>query len=185
MSIILRGPVRMSDVANLVQNITDSFYRWHIEEIKDVKNYSTSMVFWDESSITANNAERLPTYEGSHIRNNYNKLVKRKRLSEFKPVSSEFMAAINSRALCPGFLREWHNHLKTRIVNKTLLDDIISGQTIQPTVREFVINTWKLTNGKGWLTDFIQYRNRLVSQAQKRLDQSVSGAAWKMLKDLD
>ena len=183
MAIMLRGPIKMHDAMNLIYSITESFYMKHVD-LGEIRDYAINPVFWSEGVINPQAVEKLPTYEGSYIRHNYNQLVQRKKLALIRSRASEFVSVINSRAIHTGIFTQWHNHLKTRILNKTVLEDVISGQNIPPTVSEFVFKTWVMTRKRKWLEDFIKHRNKMIKEAQERLNQSVSGAAYNLMKDL-
>ncbi len=183
MAIILRGPIKMHEAMNLIHSITDSFYMKYAD-LGEIRDYTITPIFWSESVVTPQAVEKLPTYSGSHIKHNYNQLVQRKKLSLIRSRAPEFVSVFNSRVIYTGIFTQWHSHLKTRIVNKTVLEDIISGQSVPPTVSEFVFGTWVMTRRRKWLDRFIKHRNKMIKEAQERLNQSVSGAAYNLMKDL-
>ncbi|MFO7710498.1 MAG: hypothetical protein R6V53_01910 [Candidatus Woesearchaeota archaeon] len=181
MSYILKGPIQMSDVANLLTSITLSYCDSHYSQ----KN-SVNTVYWDASMINAGEESKFPQLDGSYIKTNYQALAKRRMLGKLKSNAPELAMAVNCDLLQEGlFSNTWRSHLKTRAVNKTLLEDVVRGQTVPATINEYVIGTWQMD----WCSprefeDYISYRNQMLEQANERLKSRTSGAALRLLTEL-
>ena len=182
MAIIFRAPMKLAQVADLVISIKEGFYR----NDKQVKNFSTSPVFWSADNIDSSDdtIEKLPSVSGSYVKTNYRKLIESRSLNVLRPQAADFCVAINSQVLLTGWTQNWHDHLKTRIVNKTLVQDIVNGQTVPAAVNEYVIGTWEDGCGEGWLDSFANYRNSILREAQLRVEQNVALSAHQLIRGL-
>ena len=182
MAIIFRAPMNLAQVADLVTGIKEGFYRNH----EVIKECSTSPVFWSADSIDSSDdtVEQLPSVSGSYVKTNYRKLIKSRSLDILRARAADFCVAINSQVLCTGWTQRWHDHLKTRIVNKTLLQDTVNGQAVPAAVNEYVITTWEDGCAKGWLHSFSNYRNSLLREAQLRVEQNVALSAHQLIRGL-
>ncbi|MFP4424577.1 MAG: hypothetical protein ACLFP2_05115 [Candidatus Woesearchaeota archaeon] len=181
MGYILKGPIQMSDVANLLEGITQSYCDNRFSYKKQINT-----VYWDGDMINPGEESKFPQLNGSSIKTNYQALVQRRMLAKAKPVASDLVIAVNCDLLEKGlFSNRWRSHLKTRAVNKTLLEDLVSGQTVPATVNEYVIGTWPMNwCSQGEFEDYLSYRNQLLAQANERLKSRTSGAALRLLTEL-
>lgn len=168
MAIILKGPIDLAGVANLLSSLTHAFYA--------NKGYrgDVKAIFWESEHIVAPINLELP--DEARLPACYNEVYSRGRLPALASVAGQFAVGVN-------LIRDGSMKVKTRAFNKTLLEDVVKGQTIPSPVGEFVIASYRFED---WslFDEFVQYRNQMVFEAQRRLGASVSMAAYHMINDL-
>lgn len=188
MPIIFKAPMQLSVVADLILSITDAYYR----NDKQVNAHETSLTYWTQEDINADNStiDKLPSVDGSYIKTNYQALISNGNLDLLRARASDFCIAVNTQVSLwiDGFwgkkASNWHWHLKTRIVNKTLIQDIINGQVVPAAVNEFIISTWNDGCGDGWLESFCAIRNSRIREAQQRIQQNTALSAHQLMRGL-
>lgn len=153
------------------------------------KNYNGVNIqtdFWKPEVITSPNLTLLPEDTAEM----YRKLIQSKKIDYFVREPKEF--AISTWFWVEDRYRNRCWIAKTDIINLTSIEDLVSGQIIPPAVKKFFIRSEKLTYHYNYNPEttwddfdkFIEYRNQMIEQAQERLDQSVSKAAYNIMKDL-
>ena len=163
----LRGALALQEVADFVAALTKSFYGHEGYG----SGLTTQIVFWSPDSIVYPN-ENLP----SGLEQAYQAVYERRLLPQLANFADQFAVAVNADY-------KGKVELKTRVFNRTLLLDILKGQTFAPTVCEFVISTWHWSS-KSWWQKFISHRDALVREAQQRVDQAVKGSVYSIISDL-
>jgi hypothetical protein len=180
MGIILSGPINLETVTNLLTSVSNAFFM--------KKNYNGVNIqtdFWKPEVITGPNLELLP----EDIAGLYRQLIQSKKIDYFVREPKEFATSTWF------WFEDRYRHqcwiAKTDVINLTSIEDLVSGQIIPPVVKKFLINSERLRyhfdyNDTTWsdFDKFIEYRNQMIEQAQERLDQSVSKAAYNIMNDL-
>ncbi|MBS3176263.1 hypothetical protein J4457_03435 [Candidatus Woesearchaeota archaeon] len=190
---ILKGPIDMATVVNFVSSITRAFYRNEL----GVTDFSINPTFWNPDDIGHPCQYDLPS-DQVDLPGLYHRLHSGVGLAPLAARAAEFAVAINVSHKIETPYRQPHwreGNLKTRIFNKTLLEDLISGQTIPAAEREFVLASYDTSDtgsylwlGSGtWmnmcdvLQAFIAYRDQMAEQANQRMRQNRSVAALRIL----
>ncbi|MBI4918310.1 hypothetical protein HY837_00130 [archaeon] len=190
MSKILKGPISIEQVANFIDSITKTFYH----QIGHGTRISTNIGFWSSDQIIYPNPDIDPGLNGLYEQ------IHRMNLSEkLKTVASQFAVAVNVY----GYNSEgskWFGpddmtlEIKTRIFDKTLLEDLCKGQIFPAIEKEFIITSWNYTvdgthknieipnieipqqttsESKQMTeihTNFIHYRDQRITEAQQRIN---------------
>ncbi|MFP4567564.1 MAG: hypothetical protein ACLFN8_01335 [Candidatus Woesearchaeota archaeon] len=199
MGITISGMLKMEDVQNLIQSINHNYY----ESIGHQDMFEQNLVLWDDDSLV-DVGRRLESQSSTckaslQLQKDYAIVEARKLGGRLLPAISEFASTVNVEGRRDKYC-DLRVESKTRIYNVTLLEDLISGQTFKPVINKFLIQTLQPYKGDGYhkfdyvadrlikLDDFnagfLEYRNRMVLQAQDRVNQYVSRAAGRMLDDL-
>ena len=167
---IITGPINMNQVIDFTRSITESFYEYSYPDVNPV--------FWEKDTIlyeVRRTRGMLP--EKGDFRKLYDSADSR-TLAKIAANAPEFAVSLNVSNFKGRF------DFRTRIYNQTMLEDAISGQTFPATIKKFALFTKKINCSQSWVNQFIAYRNKMIDQAQERIDQSVSGAAYNIMNDL-
>jgi len=167
---IIKGPITIAQIANLVE----SGYRAFLKKNNSYVN--TKLDFWQPQMIIF--PSKYITKNMNHLYDLYNLVGNRNYRNQLEKYSKEFAVDIKS---CNN-----RNYLTsvTRIFNKTLLEDMVTGQTFPAPKKEFVIESYNIRWNNNFFNNWVEYRNMLIDQAQARVNGSVSKAALHLLDDL-
>ena len=179
MAKILEGPITTTQVANFMDNVSKSFIEglYYNDHLKTkVRFWKPEMIVYPLKYLSNRETEFLTLYQKTYERNH---------LSKIKSSVAEFAVDINIfyDNGCPT------RKVQTRILNKTMLEDLITRQTFEPSKREFLITSYSpFFNSGSYAWDhfrkFLEHRDAMIAQAQERIGASVSKAAYNMINDL-
>lgn len=167
---ILKGPVAIEQVAELLESIKKAWYAQNRRSYK----LKTDFVYWEPSSIVYPNRS-LPDVDS--LNSLYQDVNDKGLLSQVSANSDKF--GITVCAEYGGDLE-----LETQVVDVTLLEDILKGQTFPAAVERYAITTYNHYLGRSNWESFATYRTEMVRQAQQRVNQQIVKAAFHMIKDL-
>ncbi|MBU0457195.1 MAG: hypothetical protein ABH824_06105 [Nanoarchaeota archaeon] len=191
MSTLLSGPISLKQVLELIESSTRTFYKnWVGNPVK------VDFTWWDPDYIIIPDVYNLlPSSSSSDGIYGLVKRCEREGLiRQLRPIASDF--AVTVKAYHDSKLE-----LRTRIYDKTLLSDLVSGQTFPPARRDFVISSDNVYSGfferykrevgggrvikmANFHEEWIEYKNQQVAEAQRRIDASISKSAYHILNDL-
>jgi len=183
MAYTLRAPLGLPEVANLITSAANAFYAnkgWGGGSARHVR---VETVFWTPDDI-----ESLPSRvpSGTELKPLCKEASERRALGALAPLAPQFACAVNvERWIDGGFFGTsgWFLRVKTRVFDKTLVEDLLSGQTIPATVREFVVVSYDGDRSWSYYDEWIAYRDRMLLQAEERLRQRGAEGAKRLLLD--
>ncbi|MFA5071860.1 MAG: hypothetical protein WC511_05895 [Candidatus Pacearchaeota archaeon] len=181
MGIILSGPVNLETVTNLLTSVSRAFFQ---KQGLDATYIETE--FWKPEVITNPDLKYFP----EEIVNSYRQLIQSRKVEYLTREPKEFATSTWFWMRDGGRDKCWM--AKTDVINLTSIEDLFSGQIIPPVVKKFLISTEPLRYRFNYNPEstwnlfekFVEYRNQMIEQAQERIDQSVSKAAYNIMKDL-
>lgn len=195
---ILSGPINIKQVVEFIQSTKKAFYRtW------EGKPVQLECSFWKPENIIITNFKNLLKYydEGESLYQLVKKCDDLGLIDRIKPLSSNFAVDIFSFSTEMNYsYSSLNKELVTSVYDKTILDDLITGQTFAPLQRDFVITNYnfetsslynkmeKNTHRKISIEKFNQewndYLSQQINEAQKRISGSVSKVAYNIVNDL-
>ena len=181
MAYIFQAPFELAEVANLITSIGNAFYASKNWGGGSAGNVRVGTAFWTPDDINTN-TENIPS--GTDLARCYQRAAERRALGALAPIAPQFACAVNvERWIDGGFFSAgyWDLRVKTRVFNKSLLEDLLSGQPIPAVVREYVIVSYD--GGWKYYGEWIAYRDRMLLQAQERLRQRGNEGAKRLLLD--
>jgi|SRR3989344_1284353 len=189
---ILSGPIRIEQIANLIENVSQTFYA----RKGYIKNVRTRTDFWEPDLIVYPSELISYSKDLSDVNILYEEAYRSNCLQMIASKSKDFAVTIS---MSNGD----RTKVSTEIINKTLLQDILRGQTFPPVNQQFIItsfdwdaNAWHYSsntnpnivgNGRGgwrFFNEFIAFRDQVIGEAQKRIKSGVSKASFHLLDDL-
>lgn len=194
MSLIINVAASIEDVANQVINMNRAFHRRY-EHHKNVC-FDVNLRWWDKSRVLNQYSETLEVTKDTELPALYRDVRRIGQMDAVSKAPRDFAVTITSQG-SPKYgnylLDEWY----TTIYNMTMLQDILDGINVPPQVKSFLINTvpkyheqkydphvGDYISASKYLNEFIDQRNRVMTEFEKRINASVSKAAYNMMNDL-
>lgn len=152
MSMSIEVPLTISQIANLVKNISIAFWAAEKEDTASAK-----ILFWDGSDIRDCESSLFPS--DSDLWHWIVTLYNRKTGGRLEERAQDF--AVTVQAFSKGSYK-----LKTKIFNASLLYDLVNGQTIPPQLRKYIV--WSTRNCyEGEFEKFIDWRDEELKRAER------------------
>lgn len=179
-TVLLRAPLTLPQVAELVRNVATGFYRQ-----SDTANHEAENQCWDSNDIDQNwdTIEELAQAAGVALPDRRGRSMEN-ILETLQFRAGEIMITVDTRVQFRSHWSSLHDDIRNRILNATLLADIIRGQTMPSSVNDFVIGSSRLDADQDWFDDYIRHRNQMIHESAARIRQSATGAAVQIMRDL-
>lgn len=176
MTAILKGPISLNEVATFIESVTKA---WYGKE--DVRGYfsalNSKIWFWGTNAILHEDTFRWLSSGQNGVQILYSQLVRAELGEQLRANVGKFVANVDA-------FSDRSFNFSTKIINKTLLEDLTKGMTFPATINEYVIHTHPCQENYSYLNSFKKYKGEMVRQANERINQSITGAAYQIIKDL-